>query len=1341
MEEETQKQTSNKMSLWEKRTLESKDYNFVNKLPEGATKDKLLEDYYQKWHNMSKAEYDTRKKEALANEYHPLRRLKRVFQTLSIPGTAAADFPMDVIGNVPGLQKVDDTWDEKTKLDHPFHQGLREVLSVVLPSMWVGAKSTAIMQSSKLNRAQKAVQGTGLFSVGEAGVIGLSDQGEDHNIFGTMAKTFPGMFGPTGRIPLPDLITTKDSDSPSVRKWKNILETGPLSVFGSIAGGLIQIKTGKKMLSWLEPLDETAKKYKAKEILNNADEEKLVRLNKINDTLQSGQLSKADEITLIDEMEAIKEELSIVDDIDQVIRRDQKATVIEQNKAAQMKLQSSKQLELFDQDVTPGILNPASEGRQVPPPGFVARNMADTTAIKTGSSVGDPPPILTDAMRTKGLMVDDSTRAAVMGVEEATRDVGRFNALVDGIRYSGKQMNAAAWDIYTSIIAAPTLDDVKALFLDNKDTQNFLLGRFKVEKFNEEQARAAAFGLKYLTDRYLGRSVTEASARVMDTLGREVATIAEGVKILEPFADENRAMDLILDKMQYLLDEYGLNKYLSGWNLRNKNWFDQVPPNKLDEVIDELTKEFTSKEQAIALKNKRFIQELKRIKSEKPELLKPFVDAFAHTKGDVDSQAKLMKWAAEQVTPVGLLKSPDPKQLNLFAKGLWAVRYNNVLSGLSAFRAAVGNTAQLVLRPITAVLGHGIWGFTDNFDGLTRTMYTYGSMFETNKRALHDAYEMMKLAHKDPELMMKAYRKDFLFKEDAQWDILDQMREVWVKEGNHGRVIQYDLAHSFKQLAEMPTMRYGMTGMVLPDMFTNVHMAHYLSRVRAYDDVFSEFGFADWTKIHAAEKRHYQAMFDAQGLPKDQVLKQLAGEITLNLDDGLSKYINEGVTAYPILKELMMFPRTASNYVKNSLSWTPISVIPGINKYGKTIWARTDDEIAAALLEHGIDMATTPNARAIFQNLRAEYTGRVAFSSLLVGSLWSYAMAGNIRGNGHYNASRRSKERTEMGYEPKTINIAGKWVSYKGILGIEQMLSILGDMAYYKKDIDAAFLEDIGSKLMWTVAASFLNETPLQGLEPLIKATNGDLGGWERIVSNSIRSTLPLSGGAGVVANAVSSTLKDIEGRVDEHLRNRLPFFNLTLPDHIDIWTGESVNDIDNPVLRVLNALSPFKVSGTNEPWREALREIGWDGIARLRTHSSGMYEYTPEQREQINKYIGELKLYKEIDAIIKRNQKSIDILRAHRSNNVDLINKKAKLETKHLPVFAELNLMLRTAQQYAEQRMAMVDPSIIEEIQYNQLQKLQMQRGDVEGAIQTQKDAYTQKLLRIANPPPTPNQ
>ena len=354
----------------------------------------------------------------------------------------------------------------------------------------------------------------------------------------------------------------------------------------------------------------------------------------------------------------------------------------------------------------------------------------------------------------------------------------------------------------------------------------------------------------------------------------------------------------------------------------------------------------------------------------------------------------------------------------------------------------------------------------------------------------------------------------------------------------------------------------------------------------------------------------------------------------------------------------------------------------------------------------------------------------------MVGTFWQYAMGGNIRGNGNYNASTRKKERDQFGYEPKTINIGGKWVSYKGLLGIEQVLSVLGDMSYYAKDLNEPILANWQGKLAWTLSASFLNETPLQGFEPLIAATNGDLSGWNRLIANTTRAMLPLSGGAGVLANAISSSQKDLEGEVKEYLMNRLPGFNLMLPEQIDIWTGTPLNDVDQPFLRMLNALSPVKVSGTAEPWRQWLQEIQWDGLSRLRKTSGGKYEYTPQEREYIYKKIGSYQLYKEIEKLmkVKKYRKQIEDLRIHRSNDVDVQNEAIKLKKRLLPVHQEINKIIRNAQRRAELEL-LADTQfqhIVETIQTQDHVDSQMKQGNVEGAAYLQKkNLEKQELLQ----------
>ena len=1312
-------------------------------------RDKLRDAWYRKYHGMGLEEYhqakDAQPKKTMygydANLKGVADQMDNNFKALSIPGLAWADFAMDAAGTViPGMGKVDDRWDEATQLDNEVYQNTRRILSIVLPAIQTGKVTHGALAASPVSRYPTLLKGLthiGAYGLADGAVTLLSDTSEDHNTARVVADMFPGMFGSKGRIPLPEAWKTKDSQTPEARKVMNFYENTVLSTVGTVLGVYLDAKSAiKTPVDFIEPLDDAASAYKQLELFKLSEGEDLVELQRLNTLVSSGKLNRQTENQIINEIIDIESRLGMKTDLESTLKRKQLGFDGEADAAARRKLKDldeAQQLELeLDPDITPGLVDPASSARSIPPPANVARNMADTTAIKSGASTGDPAPIITEAMREKGLMVGSTSRGAVMGVAEETRDIGRFNAVVDGIRYSSKQMNAAAWDIYTSIIAAESLDDVKALFFENRDVKNFLMGRFKVDVMNEEQARAAAFALRDLTDRFLGREVSEASARVMDTLGRESATLAETIQKGGPYVDDDRVMDLIIDKMQFLLDEYALNKYLSGWSLRNKNWFDQVPPKELDQVIEQLTKEFTDAENAIHAKNIRFTKTLKELKKTKPHFLRPLVDAFAHTGGDVDSLAKLQKWAASQVTPMGMVKSPNPKEMNLFAKGAWSVVMNNVLSGLSAFRAGVGNTYALVMKPITAVLGHGIWGATDGFEGLKRVSYTYGSVFETNRRALHDGFEMMKKAHKDPDMMIKAYRKDFTFQGEQTWDIMEGMRSAWEVEGDWGHIIQHDVASGLRQMGRHPALRYGMTGLVFPDAYTSTMLAHYLSRVRAYDDVFSEFGFADWTKIHKAEAMHYKNFFDANGLIKDDVLRSVAGEIQLNLDDGLANWLNKGTTAYPVSKFLMMFPRTSSNYIKASASWTPLSLIPGFNKYSKTIYARTTEDIAAALAEHGIDMARTPNARAIFENLRAEYTGRLAFSGIMVGTLWQYAMGGNIRGNGNYNASRRQKERNQYGYEPKTINIGGKWVSYKGIWGIEQILSIMGDMSYYAKDLNEPMLANWQGKMAWTVASSFLNETPLQGFEPLIAATNGDISGWNRLVANTTRSMLPLSGGAGVLANALDSAQKDLEGEVHEYIANRLPGFKNTLPDQIDIWTGRPLNDIDNPFLKILNALSPIKVSGTREPWRVWLQEIQYDGLSKLNKDSTGSYAYSPQERELIYKYIGEMNLSKEIEKLMKnpKYKNSIKELRLHRSTNSDLLNERIELKKSNLPVYVKIDFILRNAQKAAELRLLKERPDIVETINSQQMVNHLMKQGDVQGAGEIQKENLEKQQL-----------
>ena len=172
-------------------------------------------------------------------------------------------------------------------------------------------------------------------------------------------------------------------------------------------------------------------------------------------------------------------------------------------------------------------------------------------------------------------------------------------------------------------------------------------------------------------------------------------------------------------------------------------------------------------------------------------------------------------------------------------------------------------------------------------------------------------------------------------------------------------------------------MRTGMTAMAGVDAFTDTFMATFNSRLKAYDDIFGKYGktldpevFSQ--QLKKAEELNYNQMFDKDGLLTDAAAKNASGEIALNLDDGMTKFINPALNKIPPLKTVMMFPRTSMNQIKLALSYTPISAIPGVGKYGDLLMAGNDiNKIKEVMKHHGIkNWDETPNAMAIYKNLR-----------------------------------------------------------------------------------------------------------------------------------------------------------------------------------------------------------------------------------------------------------------------------------------------------------------------------------------------------------------------------------
>ena len=1346
-------------------------------------RNRLRNEWYKKYHGMEYEQYAAEKdKEPKTtmygftldtkgiNEY-----TKTMKERLSAPGKGLVDFFFDAVGTLGGEtgDKIDDRWDMATKFDDPMAQQIAEVSSVVLPSIMTGNATTGMLNSTALKNMPflaKLITNSGAWYLESQIIAGLSDTSEQHNLAGSLVKLWPNTYGVGGRFPLPESFVTYDEDSPSVRKEKNKKEAGALSLISTIAGGAIRFMRAKelgqaapKKMEWYIPKDETAVKYKQQALFKGAEEDILIKIQEIEETLSTKKLSKQNENVLINELMALEDEISRLNTVDDVARQADTSIIEETQAAKNRKVENPDQLEL-DFGIDPDfddldLLDPASKARQIVPDGNVARNMADTTAIKLGDAVGDPAPIITEAMREKGMMIGDKSRDVVMGIAESARMSGNFDAIVDGFRYSTEQMNGAAWAIFRDIISADNLTDVKSLFVSDRDVRNMLFGRFKVETVNEEQARGIAWAIKYLTDRFLGYDIATSTARVMDTLGREISTMAEAVQDFAPdWIDDDRVTGLILDKLNYLMNEYSLNKYVAGWALRNKNWFNTIPPGEMEEIIDRITREFTSAQNSIHAKNKKFTATLKSLKKTMPEAIKPLIDVFRATDGDVVDLAQLYKWTEQQITPWGAIKSPNPKEMNFFAKGLWSNHMNFTLSGKAPLNAAIGNIYQIMVKPITSILGSMPYAIAArDADPIRRTIYFHGAVFETNRRALKHAFRIMKQAHKDPDNLLKAYRKDFRIKEDNVKDVLVNMRKVYEKDNNFGALWQIDTAINIHEIGRIPAARYGLTGLMFPDAYASDMIGTYAARMKAYDEVLYEFGAipdkGGMDLVRTAEARLAADKFDSNGLLKDDVAKAIAGEVQLNIDDGMSRWINQAITAYPAMRYLLMFPRTQNNWIKNAASWTPITLIPGVSRYNKTIFARTDEEVASALLEHGIDMTNTPNARVVFEQLRADYTGRLMFSSMLASSLFAYAMTGNIVGNGHYKDDIRRKQRDQFGRVPGTVKIGDTWVKYDHLPGSE-VLKIMADLAMYLRDLDGPIVEDIMSKVIWTLTASFNNNTPMASIEPLIAIINGDLSGFNRLAAQITRSFIPFSSALGVLSQAIDGAQKDIQGEYLEYLANRIPGARNQLADYINPLGGANNGRVgpnwNNPWDVIVSAVNPFHV--TQQPGGDSmtyktktgkvvsfndvmywLSTSNYRGLSRLNMDSTGSYKYSAKQREQIMSHMAEMQLWRDIAEIMVKpeTQRQLDEAKEYVNKNRIDKNEQIELNFQLLPYIREIDTVLKNGQIVAENRYNIGMDTIIDQ----QFVDRDIKQGNIKKASEREKkNLETQKLLEYNN-------
>ena len=211
-------------------------------------------------------------------------------------GMGALDVPFDVIGLVPGLSHIDDSWDEMTKFDDEGANKFRSVASFLMPTVLSVSKYSKFLNATKLTGLTKAAANVGGVGLINGAVAAISDYGEDPenrllthpDNFKRLAEWYPETFGPQGTYAIPEDLKTIDGTDPEINKMLAAIDETVLSGVGDLIG--YAINAGKPLLWNVKPLDLKAQAWKRGEQLKNLGREARDKIIDLDQALKSGLL-------------------------------------------------------------------------------------------------------------------------------------------------------------------------------------------------------------------------------------------------------------------------------------------------------------------------------------------------------------------------------------------------------------------------------------------------------------------------------------------------------------------------------------------------------------------------------------------------------------------------------------------------------------------------------------------------------------------------------------------------------------------------------------------------------------------------------------------------------------------------------------------------------------------------------------------------------------------------------------------------------------------------------------------------------------------------------------------
>ena len=1168
-------------------------------------------------------------------------------------------------------------------------QFMREASAVILPGLALGgltkAGGTALAGSSRLSTASPRlaavlndpavkVIGGGLASMGsQVAVTGISRQSEkDHNLPGALKSYFPRTFSW-----IPDNIATLDSDSPDTKRLKNINFDVGLGFATDLVPGIakfVNAQEGMFQATRFVPEDEVAEKF-FKDV--NLEDPAATLDELVEDTVNRSALQRSDALDELGEYNLSKttrevevpetgEELFIRTGLEKeqtnpALNFNSTEEATEYYRKAWQDLDDAKKAEMdqiaADNPRIERVQEPLTEPifgvhdmygyresgvRGVDDLGIVGAKL-DNARIFTneGSTYGRVGNAISDGALKYAL--DDESGEAVFsitkGLGEQLQMSGRYGYETAPGRYlTGQQIEDASMALVNKIYGRPIAEVDEFL----QQFRSLDVGT-RISYLTAEADAAVLKSVGKYMDLYANLDEAKASALIVDSMAGQVSDMSFSARMMEGTDAVARAEEMILDRVEYLVAQDGMTRYMAGRNLRMTNLWTNFTRSATERQQRKFYEDIMKASDLGAASDDTFAalaeiksrakgtrQTIEALKANNPDFMKAVRLAWELTDGDVSSISKMNTYFQN----LGGFRNKAFYNSNgiesLTKQAIDGIVYNNILSAVATPIRAIESTLNAATVPLNVAIGGISRG---DLGPLRKAGFMYNRWWEILKNSTNYSRQVFRRSGMTAE-ELPLFDSSVKLANQKQLEFMEATGEAYAKRGEFGPMAVYEQVKTLTELANHPWLSLIPRGLQTLDGFNTAILTQFESYGRAFDEV-TDYGrrAVDPDMYRKIGEANYSKYFDADSdLITDKGIKSAAGEINYNKDSQITNAFGDLIRKIPAIKPYLMFTRTPLNELSFMMKYEPFGAYARkLGKYSLPFDSPklSKDQVLQALREDGIKAESADAIRSAYNYQRDLALGRKAtgafFTTLAVGAYLNGSITGDGLADRQAQATRRDLDLPKRSVKDP---VTGNWVSYDNLGPISDWVAMT-----------VTFMENFGSlngtdrqhwlgMAMHSLSATITEKTMLPALEPLIAAiVNGDASEINRFSGSYMASSTVL--GSGQIAEwgrLFDPMRQDMEATFTDQVLSRNPLGRQILPNKVDYIDGPG--EEINPLVGLWNTYTPWKVNGALSEPKQYLLDVEYDGRAVLKTFNG--IKLTPTERNQVATIIGEEGYYRD---------------------------------------------------------------------------------------------------------------